>query len=206
MTSSPNCIEVDDAKLTNTQDIAKAFNSHFSAIAKNLAAQNQLSQSSSTTSFTNFNNHSTFFVNPITAQKIKRLIYTIKPQSSSGCDGIPSKFLRELPKSILEVSAHIFNQSFNTGKFPSRFQLAKFVPVFKKSNSTDLNNCNYRPISLLNTFSKILEKAMHKRMQSFLNRNHALTEFQFGFRPNYSTSLACTMHMSYKQINQIFFC
>ena len=51
---------------------------------------------------------------------------------------------------------------------------------------------NYRPISLLNTFSKILEKAMHKRMLSFLNRNHALSEFQFGFRPNYSTSLACT--------------
>ena len=40
MTSSPNCIEVDDAKLTNTQDIANAFNLHFSAIAKNLLAQN----------------------------------------------------------------------------------------------------------------------------------------------------------------------
>ena len=33
---------------------------------------------------------------------------------------------------------------------------------------------------------------MHKRMLSFLNRNHALSEFQFGFRPNYSTPLACT--------------
>ena len=86
------------------------------------------------------------------------------------------------------VDYFIFNQSFNTGKFPSSFKLAKVVPAFKNGNSTDLNN--YRPISLLNTFSKILESAMHKRILSFLNRNHALSEFQFGFRPNYSTSLA----------------
>ena len=102
MTCSPNCIQVDDTKLTNTQDIANAFNLHFSAIAKNLLAQNQPSQSSSTSSFTNFNNHSTFFINPITAQEIKRIIYTIKPKGSSGCNGIPSKLLRELPESILE--------------------------------------------------------------------------------------------------------
>ena len=202
MTSSPNWIEVDDAKLTNTQDIANAFNLHFSAIAKNLLVQNQPSKSSSTSSFTNFNNHSTFFINPITAQEIKRIIYTIKPKSSSGCDGIPSKLLCELPESILEVLAHIFNQSFNAGKFSSRFKLAKVVPVFKKGKSTDLNN--YRPISLLNTFSKILEKAMHKRMLSFLNRNHALSEFQFGFRPNYSTPLTCTCLIN-KLIKYFFF-
>ena len=92
MTSLPNCNEVDDAKLTNTQDIANAFNSHFSAFAKNLLAQNQPSQSSSTTSFANFNNYSIFFINPITAQEIKRIIHIIKPKSSSGCDGIPFNF------------------------------------------------------------------------------------------------------------------
>ena len=101
MTSLPNCIEVNDAKLTKTKDIANTFNSHFSAIAENLLEQHQPSQSSSTTFFTNFNNHTTFFINPITAQKIRRIIYTIKPKSSSGCDGIPSKLLRKLPESTL---------------------------------------------------------------------------------------------------------
>ena len=102
--------------------------------------------------------------------------------------------MRELPEFILKVLAHDFNQSFNAGKFPSKFKLAKVVPAFKKGNSTDLNN--YRPISLLKTFSKILEKAMHKRMLSVLNCNHALSEFQFGFRPIYSTSLACTCRIN----------
>ena len=78
MTISPNRGEVNDAKLINTQDIANAFNWHFLSIAKNLLAQNQPFQSSFTTSFTNFNNHNTCFINPITTQEIKRIIYTMK--------------------------------------------------------------------------------------------------------------------------------
>ena len=126
----------------------------------------------------------------LSSWKIIRIIYTIKPKSSLGCDGISSKLLRELPEPTLEVLAHIFNQSFITGKFPSSFKLTKVVTVFNKRDSRDLNNC--KPISLLNTFSKIFEKAMHKKLLSFLNRNHALSDFQFGFHANYSTSTACT--------------
>ena len=66
MNSLPNCMGVDDAKLTKTQNIANAFNSHFPTIAKNLLAQNKPSQSSSTIFVTNFKNHNTFFINPIT--------------------------------------------------------------------------------------------------------------------------------------------
>ena len=76
MTSLPNRIEVDDAKLTNTQDAAYAFNSHVSIVGKNLLAQNQPSETSSTTSFTNFNNPNTFFINPITNREIKHKICT----------------------------------------------------------------------------------------------------------------------------------
>jgi len=92
------------------------------------------------------------FFNPITCHEIKR-IYTIKPKSSTGSDGIPSKHLRELPKVILEILAYIFNQSIVTGKFISSFKTAKVVPVFKQGNSVLLNN--YIPISLLSTFFKI---------------------------------------------------
>ena len=113
----------------------------------------------------------------------------MKPKSSSGFNGISSKVLRELSESTLDVLAHIFNQYFNTGNFPSGFKLPKVVPVFKKGNSTDLSN--FRPISLT-WHLKNFGKAMHKRMLLFLNRNHALSDFQFGFRPNYSTPTACT--------------
>jgi len=49
---------------------------------------------------------------------------------------------------------------------------------------------NYRPISLLSIFNKLLEKLMHKRLYSFLTKYELLNKFQFGFRKNHSTTLA----------------
>ena len=69
------------------------------------------------------------------------------------------------------------------------FKVAKVTPVLKKGNAQIV--FNYRPISVLRTFSKILEKLIYKRILSFFNQNKALTKLQFGFRPSLSTQLAC---------------
>ena len=74
MTSLPNCVEVEDAKVTNSQDIAYVFNSRFLTNAKNLLAQNQPLQISCTASFTNFNYYNTFFIYPIFSQEIELII------------------------------------------------------------------------------------------------------------------------------------
>jgi phosphoenolpyruvate carboxylase len=58
---------------------------------------------------------------------------------------------------------------------------------------------NYRPISLLPTFSKILEKLTYKRLLSHLNKYNILVKEQFGFRENYSTALA-----TYKLLDNIY--
>ena len=62
-------------------------------------------------------------------------------------------------------------------------------PIFKKGYKQSL--INHRPISVINSLSKILEKLFHKRMMSYLNMYKLLSNFRFGFRPNYSTSYAC---------------
>ena len=49
-------------------------------------------------------------------------------------------------------------------------------------------SCNYRPISLLGSFSKIFEKCLYERIYSYLNKNKILTLVQFGFEQNSSTS------------------
>ena len=64
-------------------------------------------------------------------------------------------------------------------------KLAKIIPLYKK-NSPDVPS-NYRPISLLSVFSKIVEKLMHKRLYSFLEKYDILHSLQFRFCAKHST-------------------
>ena len=59
-------------------------------------------------------------------------------------------------------------------------KVARVIPIFKEGSKADVSN--YRPISLLNTFSKIYEKLMYTRIMLFLESNNSLYEGQYGFR------------------------
>ena len=69
--------------------------------------------------------------------------------------------------------------------------MAKVIPIFKSGSMAEIDN--YRPISILPTLSKILEKMVHKQLMKLLEFNGFLSEHQFGFRPNRSTELAVTL-------------
>ena len=81
----------------------------------------------------------------------------------------------------------IFNKSLSQGIIPDRLKVSKIIPVYKKKSPPNFEN--YRPISLLPFFSKILEKVVHKRLYSHLQINDILIPEQFGFRENLSTSM-----------------
>jgi hypothetical protein len=59
-------------------------------------------------------------------------------------------------------------------------------PLYKKRDKTNMSN--YRPISLLTTFSKVLEKVMCSRL-SHLQTNNILVPEQFGFRTEYALKM-----------------
>ena len=82
----------------------------------------------------------------------------------------------------------IENISFASGSVPSQLKIAKVTPIYKNGDSHDIHN--YRPISVLPCFSKILERLMYKRLYKFLSDFHILFDFQFGFRSKHSTDLA----------------
>ena len=86
---------------------------------------------------------------------------------------------------VLHIGTHIFNQSFLMGVVTAKMKIAKIVPVFKAGNKKILNN--YRPISILPAFSKILEKLVSIRLIHFLESQNILDKHQYGFRQNYST-------------------
>jgi fructose-1,6-bisphosphatase/inositol monophosphatase family enzyme len=68
-------------------------------------------------------------------------------------------------------------------------------PFFKKGNKSKI--FNYRPISILNSFSKVLEKVMYNQLQEHLNKYSILAEEQFGFRSDSTTNKTI-----YKPINE----
>ncbi len=71
---------------------------------------------------------------------------------------------------------------------PNCLKLAKVIPIFKKGCKSEFTN--YRPIAILPTISKILEKVIHKRLYEFLKINGSLYNSQYGFRKGHSTSQA----------------
>jgi len=107
---------------------------------------------------------------------------------STGPHSIPVNLLKLIPDLILAPLCKIISNSFITGIFPDALKISKVIAIHKGESTEDLNN--YRPISLLSIFDKIIEKLMHKRLCSFLDEHNILFKNQFGFRKNNSTSFA----------------
>ena len=74
-----------------------------------------------------------------------------------------------------------------SGTFPARLKFAEVKPSYKKGERTDISN--YRPISILPSFSKIFEKIILTRLIQHLDHNMILADEQFGFRSGASTDL-----------------
>ena len=109
----------------------------------------------------------------------------MKNKQSAGHDDISNFILKGVISSIADPLAHIFNESISRGVFPEQLKIAKVIPLFKKGDKLDPSN--YRPISLLSTLSKILEKLIFKRTMNFFNTHNVFTNSQFGFRQKHST-------------------
>ena len=93
---------------------------------------------------------------------------------------------------------YICNRSLFTGVFPDRLKYTSIQPLFKIGSKDDINN--YRPISILTSFSKIFEKVMQKRLLKHLTEHNILVKEQYGFRTNLKTDNA-TYHSTNEILN-----
>ena len=102
-------------------------------------------------------NKISMFINPVNEAEVIRIIKLCKPKDSLDYDdtGISMWVLSRIAPQVVKPLVHIFNLSFSTGIFPSEMKIVKAIPLFKNGNKSDFSN--YRPISLLSQFSKILE-------------------------------------------------
>lgn len=130
-----------------------------------------------------------FFL-PVTIQEVKTVILEFANKKSTGIDEVPINLLKECVDEFAMCFALIINKSVELGSFPHNLKTALVIPVFKKGENNNIKN--YRPISLLSVFSKILEKVMATRITKFLEKFGLLSDSQHGFRGNYSTETAAS--------------
>ena len=128
---------------------------------------------------------SSIFLDPVTNDDILDVTKNLKTKTSYGHDGISTKLLAKTIRQILDPITHITNLSLVTGIFPTELKRARVVPIFKAGDSDSVSN--YRPISLLPSISKILERIIYNKLMKFFESKDLLYEHQYGFRKNHST-------------------
>ncbi|KAI5748482.1 hypothetical protein M8J77_026065 [Diaphorina citri] len=127
-----------------------------------------------------------FCLFPTTVDEIRKVVKNFGNKGSTGDDMIPITLIKLCVDELAPVLVDIFNSSFQLGIFPDLFKSAVVTPLHKKGSLSSITN--YRPISLLNSFSKILEKLAHYRLILHLESQHLLNKEQFGFRAGTSTA------------------
>ena len=129
-------------------------------------------------------NEKSIFLSPCSQPEIRQIILSLKNKKSSGHDGISNLMLKDLVDVLTHPLHIIFNKCLIQGIFPDIMKIADVVPLHKNGNIHMVDN--YRPISLLMTISKILEKLVYNRVYTFLNKTNQIYESQYGFRSKHS--------------------
>ena len=179
-------LDYDDRIISDSYELSNIFNDHFSSIGPRLANEIPEGEYSPESFFGPYVNN-VFTPDVVSAQEIIELVGDLG-DVSAGFDLIPAHLIKKTIHNIIIPFTHICNQSLQTGIFPDKLKESKVIPLHKGGSKSDLHN--YRPISLLSVFSKIIEKLMYNRLDVFLETNKIITEKQYGFRSKKSTTSA----------------
>ena len=170
---------------TDAQSITPAFCNHFSKVGKSYAEKISKSNRKIEDFIRNIeiNNHS-LFLTPITESELRSLINALPIKNSSGHNNINNVLLKQIKDSVVNPMTICVNKSLSEGLFPQVMKLVDVRPLFKSKDRSETNN--YRPISLLLTLSKLLEKIVCEKVYTFLDNTNQIYVSQYGFRSSHS--------------------
>ena len=188
LSSIPSNLIVNNQETNDTLQIANEFNTYFANIGNKLANEIPPINVSPAHYYPPFSQATSFFLFPTCSSEIEQEISNLNADKATGLYSIPTKILKLLKDLLSKPLEILFNCSFSQGVVPDSFKIARVIPVFKKGSETSTNN--YRPISLLSVFNRILEKIMYTRLINYINKHCILFSKQFGFRTGHSTEHA----------------
>ena len=121
----------------------------------------------------------------ISREEVESTLKSLPLGKAAGPDLINNRILKELAQPLSLPLCDLFNFSVSHGKVPKLWKQANVSPIHKKNDPSDISN--YRPISLLSTVGKVLEKIVHKHLYNFFQEHHIITSLQSGFVPGDSS-------------------
>lgn len=162
-----------------------SINNFFANVGKNLAEHATNLTQNMPMSFDAEPPLNSFVMLPPDEDEVFFLIKELKDKCAVGYDQISGKFLKRYIKFLTTPITHICKLAMATGVFPIAFKLALIKPIHKGGDRDCVDN--YRPISILPTLSKILERLINRRLTNYLETNNLLSPNQYGFRRKKST-------------------
>ncbi|XP_061773774.1 probable RNA-directed DNA polymerase from transposon BS isoform X1 [Nerophis ophidion] len=192
-------IKEGDALITDKIEVASRLNIFFTNIATTLV--NKLSQHSGRFGVEHIkafyrklgvvNNN--FKLEMVSANEVLNKLSALHPNKATSLDNIPSRFLMDSATTIAPIITHIINLSIKQGQVPKDFKIARVTPLYKKGSK--LEPGNYRPVSILSSISKVMEKIVYEQVDRYLATNKLMYKFQSGFRTNHSTD-TCLLYLT----------
>ena len=188
-----NFLGDDGNYISSSSEIADSFNKYFSTIGSSLADKIPPTKLSFSDYLRSPAVHS-MSVMPATEAEIISIATNLKTSHSSGIDGVDPCLTKKTIKRIALPLTTLINSSLTLGIFPDELKIAKVIPLFKAGEKFKISN--YRPISILNYFSKFFERIMHTRLYSYLSRFSLISNSQYGFRKHHSTYMPLVILLS----------
>jgi reverse transcriptase-like protein/endonuclease/exonuclease/phosphatase family protein len=125
-------------------------------------------------------------IDPVTHREVRSIIKNLKPKSAPGPDNISNRVLKHLPRKGIVAITNISNAIMRLGYFPSRWKEA-IVIMIPKPGKNHIFPQNHRPISLLNSLAKVVERLILARLLKHTEQLNVIPNVQFGFRSNHSS-------------------
>lgn len=182
--SNLNILDSNDQQFPSDTEMANYCNKYYINIGSDMASR--INEPITPLNILYPNLRDSMALNPVTNNEVILHISTLKNNTSPGMDRISSTLIKKYHNYIIDPLVHIINLIFSTGKVPSLYKVSVVTPIFKKGSKSNITN--YRPISLISTFTKIFEKCLKCRLYDYLTSTNILNDRQYGFLRDVGTN------------------
>ena len=167
-------------------EIANALNKHFCDIGKSIVSEiNSSVPDGNVLNFSEMTCDNSIFVSITDENEIRDIMLNLKKNSAPGDDQITICDILNIKESIIKILVKLTNRVLLSGQFPEELKIGKISPIYKSGPRDCMSN--YRPITVISTFSKIVETVIKNRMLSFISKYIGMDQYQYGFIKNSST-------------------